>query len=71
MRNLDEAIAEFRCLDEAIKVGDYVTAKDGRNGYVQSVKNGMVSFTWSDYDSSQTVNLPASVLTVNPGGPPR
>jgi hypothetical protein len=64
--NLDEAISAFRDLTEGVKVGDYVTAADGRCGYVQVVQNGMVSFRHSDYDSGENVTLPADVLTVNP-----
>lgn len=68
MQNLDEAIAAFRRLNEAIQVGDYVTAKDGRGGYVQAINGDMVSFKHSASSQSQNVTLPASVLTVNPGG---
>jgi len=64
--NLDEAISAFRGITEGVKVGDYVTAKDGRSGYVQAVQGGMVSFSHADYDSSENVTLPSEVLTVNP-----
>ena len=72
MSALSEAIEAFRGLNEAVaKPGDYVSAKDGRSGFVQAVNGGMVSFWWSGHDASSSVTLPASVLTVNPGGPPR
>lgn len=68
MKNLDEAVETFRRLDEAkIKPGDYVTAKDGRKGYVLAVNGDMVSFTHTMYDTAQNVTLPSGVLTVNPG----
>ena len=58
-------------LDEAVKVGDYVTAKDGRTGYVLSVDGDMVAFERQDTDDVAVTDYASSRnLTVNPGGSP-
>ncbi len=69
--NLSEAVARFRALDEAVKVGDYVTDADGRHGYVNSVQGNMVSFWWVQYKQSKLIYMPKDKVNVNPGGPPR
>lgn len=69
--NLSEAVARFRALDEAVKVGDYVTDVDGRHGYVSAIKGNKVVFTYTDWEKSQDVYLDKDKVTVNPGGPPR
>lgn len=72
---LSEAVARFRSLDEAVKVGDYVYAPVAAHawmgGHVVGVQGDKVSFQWSDHGDTKTEWIPKSKITsVNPGGSP-
>jgi len=69
---LREAIENFRTLHEA-KAGDYVTTKDGRAGYVQSVTGGKLAVALSNQPSNKKGSIfyiDSADVTVNPGGKP-
>ena len=62
----------LRVLSEAaLKVGDYVTTKDGRRGYIERVAGGKVYFTHNTNKSAELVVCGVDQVNVNPGGPPR
>ena len=69
---LSEAVAQFRSLDEAVKVGDYVTMVDGNRGHVVSVKGKKVAFTMPSAaaSSTETIWTTTDKVEVNPGGEP-
>ena len=68
---LAEAIARFRALEE-VKVGDYVTLKDGTRGHVIDVKGNKIAFQMPSPGAASTDTIWTTVdkVTVNPGGEP-
>jgi len=58
-------------VDEAVKVGDYVSAVDGTAGFVDEISDGRASYTWMAKNDTKREWKPVSQLMVNPGGPPR
>lgn len=51
-------------VSEGIKVGDYVIARDGRNGYADRVESGQVYFVHHTYKSSENVVLDVEDVNV-------
>ena len=68
MATLSEAIARFRSLTE-VKVGDYVTTKDGYAGHVQSIRGNKIYFEMPDPTMGSTDQIWTTIdkITVNPG----
>jgi len=68
---LSEAVARFRALEE-VKVGDYVTLKDGTRGHVVSVEGNKLAFLMPSAGASSTDTIWTTVdkVEVNPGGKP-
>lgn len=54
-----------RPLAEGVKVGDYVHARDGRDGYADRVEGGMVYFVYKTYKKSENVVLPVEEVNVS------
>lgn len=53
-----------RVLTEAVSVGDYVVARDGRCGYASRVEDGQVYFKYDHYDHSENVVMDVADVNV-------